>query len=174
MTSPSAGNVAAQVDEYEIRRFVDTEYPRVVAAVAMATGDRDNAEDAVQEAMVKAWQRRDEIETLGAWITVAATNKALSGIRTRGAERRATERLEARLRTGPSQETDDDPLGLRDIVELLPLRQRQAVVLHYYLDQSVHDCAEAMGTSQGTVKTSLHRARAALQRALTSEPGGAG
>lgn len=177
MSSPPAAEAEVRpVDEDEIHRFVDTEYPRVVAAVAMATGDRNGAEDAVQEAMVKAWQRRDEIDRLGAWITVVATNQARSTLRSRGAEDRATDRLEGGMRTAaPTREPDsdlgDDPLGLRDVIAELPMRQRQVVVLHYYLDHSVRACATAMEVSEGTVKTSLHRARAALELALTNEPG---
>jgi RNA polymerase sigma-70 factor (ECF subfamily) len=161
----------AHVDEDEIRHFVDTEYPRVVAAVAMATGDGAGAEDAVQEAMVKAWQRREEIDRLAAWIVVVATNTARSRLRSRAAERRAAKRLEARLHT-TTQDAQDPTPAVREVVELLPLRQRQAVILHYYLDQSVQDCAAAMGISEGTVKTSLHRARAALEVALENESGG--
>jgi RNA polymerase sigma-70 factor (ECF subfamily) len=48
----------------------------------------------------------------------------------------------------------------------LPERQREIVLLHYYLDASVADTAAAMGISEGTVKTQLHRARAKLADAL--------
>jgi RNA polymerase sigma factor (sigma-70 family) len=44
----------------------------------------------------------------------------------------------------------------------LPLRQRQAVVLHYYLDLDVAETARTLGVSPGTVKTALHRARRTL------------
>ena len=157
--------LTSPVDEAGLRRFVEAEYPKVVAAVALVTGDRASAEDAVQDAMVTAWQRAEHLDNVAAWITVAATNRARSDLRSRGAERRASQRLEQRLATAPPP-GDPSAVGeritLAEAVDLLPLRQRQAVVLHYYLDRSVEQCAEAMGVSPGTVKTSLHRGRAAL------------
>ena len=48
----------------------------------------------------------------------------------------------------------------------LPRRQREAVVLRYYLDLSVEETAQAMGVSLGTVKSATHRALAAIGRTL--------
>ena len=48
----------------------------------------------------------------------------------------------------------------------LPRRQREAVVLRYYLDLSVEETAQAMGVSRGTVKSATHRALAAVGRTL--------
>ena len=47
-----------RVDEVAIREFLHTDYPRLVAAVALACGSRPAAEDAVQEALLRAWERR--------------------------------------------------------------------------------------------------------------------
>src|SRR5215204_6003707 len=55
----------------------------------------------------------------------------------------------------------------------LPVRQREAVVLRYYLDLSETDIAATMGVSAGSVKTHLHRGLAALGRTL-EPPAGAG
>ena len=48
----------------------------------------------------------------------------------------------------------------------LPRRQREAVVLRYYLDLSVEEAAQVMGVSPGTVKSTTHRALAAVGRTL--------
>jgi len=48
----------------------------------------------------------------------------------------------------------------------LPRRQRQVTVLHYYLDLGVAEMAATLGVHEGTVKTSLHRARRALAATL--------
>jgi RNA polymerase sigma-70 factor (ECF subfamily) len=48
----------------------------------------------------------------------------------------------------------------------LPRRQREVVVLHYFVDLSIDDIATQLDIASGTVKTSLHRARAALAVAL--------
>jgi RNA polymerase sigma-70 factor (ECF subfamily) len=45
---------------------------------------------------------------------------------------------------------------------MLPRRQREALVIHYYLGLDIRATARALGVTEGTIKTSLHRARAAL------------
>jgi DNA-directed RNA polymerase specialized sigma24 family protein len=47
------------------------------------------------------------------------------------------------------------------------MRQRQAVVMHYYLDQSVSAIGDALGISEGAVKNALHKARGNLVAALS-------
>jgi len=51
----------------------------------------------------------------------------------------------------------------------LPRQQKQVCVLHYLLDHSVVSIAEALGVSEGTVKTQLHRARKSLAERLGTE-----
>jgi RNA polymerase sigma factor (sigma-70 family) len=48
----------------------------------------------------------------------------------------------------------------------LPQRQREALVLRYYLDLSEEEIAQTMGVTRGTVKSATHRALAAIGRAL--------
>ena len=67
----------------------------------------------------------------------------------------------------PGGEDDTTRLDVRAAVRRLPARQQEAVVLHYLLDLPVTDTAAAMGCDQGTVKTHLSRARAALLTALS-------
>ena len=61
-----------QLDESTIREFLATDYPRVVAGVALACGSYPAAEDAVQEAVARAWERSgrgERIESPKAWVT---------------------------------------------------------------------------------------------------------
>ena len=51
-------------------------------------------------------------------------------------------------------------------VRALPRRQRECVVLRFYLDASTAETAAALGVSEGSVKTHLHRALGALAREL--------
>ena len=155
-------------DDSPFDDFFVFEYPRLVAALALVTGDRDVATDAVDEACARAWEqvrRGTEIESLGAWIRVVALNVARGRFRRRVNERRARERLAS----FPARAADIDATAAVDVrraLAHLTARQREVVVLRYFLDLSVDDIATQLGIAGGTVKTTLHRARAALAAVL--------
>ena len=143
-----------------LREFIDRDFGKVVASVALASGDSDAAEDGVQDALVKYLRDGHEPSNLAAWVTVVATNEVRQRMRRAGIERRAIERIPQL----ESQPVDSIAIAadIRAAVAELPERQCEIVLLHYYLDTSVADIATAMGITQGTVKTQLHRARATL------------
>ena len=139
----------------EIRDFLANTYPRLVAAVALIAGSRAAAEDAVQEALARAWERSDrgeEIDSLPAWVTRVAVNLSKSRLRRNRAEARA--RTKMTVGAGPQISTEEI-VDLDRALAALPGRQRGCVVLHYYLGLDVSEVAESLGVSQGTVKTSL-------------------
>ncbi len=144
-----------------VRAFVASDYSRVVAAVAAATRSDDGAEDAVQDALIKALDADPLPENLRAWVTVVAVNRRRDLQRRASAERRAIGRLDAPAPSDPTAGLAEHT-ALREAVDALPERQRQIVLMHYYLDSSVADIASALGVAPGTVKTQLHRGRAAL------------
>ncbi|MGH2673303.1 MAG: RNA polymerase sigma factor [Actinomycetota bacterium] len=156
-----------RVDEIAIREFLHTRYPRLVAAVALVCGSRPAAEDAVQEALLRAWERSEkgeEIESLGAWVTTVSLNVARSGLRRLMAERRARSRLAATAL--PGEAPSSDRVDVERALAALPRRQREAVVLRYYLQMDTREVAEVLGVGEGTVKSTLSRARTALATAL--------
>ncbi|MGZ8611583.1 MAG: RNA polymerase sigma factor [Actinomycetota bacterium] len=53
-----------RVDEIALREFLHTRYPHLVAAVALACGSRPAAEDAVQEALLRVWERSEKGENI--------------------------------------------------------------------------------------------------------------
>jgi RNA polymerase sigma-70 factor (ECF subfamily) len=155
-----------RVDEVAIREFLHTAYPRLVAAVALVCGSRPAAEDAVQEALLRAWERSEkgeEIESLNAWVTTVGMNLARSGLRRLRSERRARARLHGALASEPAS---PERIDVERALSTLPRRQREAVVLRYYLQMDTHEVAGALGINEGTVKSTLSRARAALASAL--------
>jgi RNA polymerase sigma-70 factor (ECF subfamily) len=159
------------------RRFDDFyvfDHAKLVSAVRLVTGDTDVARDAVDEACARAWerlQRGGEIEVLGAWVRVVALNVARGGLRRRAAEHRARERLRSRaVRVGwESVGSVDDALDARQLLAQLPRRQREIVVLYYFLDQSIETIASELQVPEGTIKVTLHRARAALAEQRKAE-----
>ena len=154
-----------ELDELDVRAFLEEEYPRVVAAVAIASDSRPAAEDAVCEALARAWERSERgerIESLAAWVTTVAMNLSRSRWRRLMAERRARDRLVP----GHAEPDSDRSVDVQRALGRLSHRQRQAVVLHYYLGYEVVQVAELLGIAEGTAKSTLHRARDALGRFL--------
>jgi len=159
------------VDETDVRLFLRDGYPRLVGAVALVTGDVATAEDAVQEAVVRAWERSErgeQIVALDRWVAAVAMNLSRSGLRRLRVERLARPRLVA---ASTIDAPSDDVVDVRRALAALPRRQRETAVLRYYLDLSTEEIAKAMSTSEGTVKSQLSKARRHLADALTPRDG---
>jgi RNA polymerase sigma-70 factor, ECF subfamily len=162
------------LDEAEIRAFLASDYPRLVAGLAVVLGGRTAAEDAVQEALARAWERSmrgEQIQSLRDWVAVVAMNLLRSRLRRLAAELRARERLAAREQTrtphkGLATESPDERLDLARALGALPRRQREALVLHYFAGLPLADIARALHTRQGAVQQLLHRGRRSLASAL--------
>src|SRR5215207_8125616 len=139
-----------------------TSYPRLVAAVALTSGSRPAAEDAVQEALLRAWERSEkgeEIHSLEGWVTTVALNLARSGVRRIRSERRARARLAGSTMGEPPT---PDRIDVDRALAVLPRRQREVAVLRYYLQLDMREVVSALELSEGTVKSTLSRARTAL------------
>lgn len=136
-------------------------------AVALASGSYPAAEDAVQEALVRAWmrsERGEQVESLPAWVAAVALNHTRSGWRRAMAERRARTRLAER--SGPEPAPSEEQVDVARALAALPRRQREVAVLRYLLEFSTAEVAGALGIGEGTVKSSLARARTHLVEAL--------
>jgi RNA polymerase sigma-70 factor (ECF subfamily) len=166
-------------DAMDSRSFVAEvagDYPRLVRSVALFCGDVEEAEDAVQEALARLWERRDRgevVESPVGWVAIVATNETRSAARRRARHRRHLSLV------GPEEGPDemgrvDETTAVRAAVLRLPRRQREVVVLHYYLDHSVHEMSALLGITEGAVKNALHNARSSLSRELQlTDVGGA-
>lgn len=144
-----------------------TTYPRLVAGVTLITGNRAAAEDAVQEALARAWERSErgeQIESLPAWVTRVAMNLSKSRLRRMRVETK--HRAEIAGVVADSGTTSDSRIDVGRALAELPHRQREVTVLRYYLGLNVGEIAQTLELNEGTVKTSLFRARKALAAAL--------
>ena len=138
---------------------------RLYAAAFSACRNPQDAEDAVQDALIQYWARREEFETeqhLRAWLLRVAINRAKN--RARSFFRRNVVPLEDYMES-LSFETEEDS-GLFQAVMALPARYRVAIHLFYYEDYSVQEIADILHITPGNVKTRLSRGRAALRGAL--------
>jgi RNA polymerase sigma factor (sigma-70 family) len=149
------------LDDAAIEEFLRDGYRRVVGAVALVSGSLATAEDAVQEALVRAWERSkgpNDIQSLEPWIITVALNLSRSRLRRLVVERRARPRLVQPSAAPP----DGEAIDLRRALAALPRRQREAIVLRYFLDLDVREVATVMNVREGTAKSTLARARDSL------------
>lgn len=152
-----------------IEAFFRSVYPTMVAQLSHQLGPAAQAEDVVQEALVRAWQHErsgDHITSLPSWVRVVASNLGRDHIRGAASLERAHRRWAAEPPTAarPAAAILDE--GLCDVVASLPPRQREVVLLHYGDDMAVDRIAAELGISAGTVKATLARARRAMARIL--------
>ena len=155
----------------EIEECIRAEYARMVAVVAITTGSEARAEDSVQEAFARAWERSRRGHTfdhLAGWVVTVALNHARSGHRRHRTEERALARVtDTPLAPGCDATGETDlRLVVRDAMDDLAPRQRDAAILYYLLDIDVVTTARLLEVSEGTVKSALSRARAHLATAL--------
>ena len=161
----------ASLDDSTIREFLVTTYPRLVAGVALITGSRAAAEDAVQEALARAWERSERgerIESLPAWVTRVAVNLSKSRLRRMRVEAKHRQ-ISDQVLSNRADEASDARIDVTRALADLPRRQREVTVLRYYLGLNVAEIADTLELHEGTVKTSLFRARKALA-AVLGEP----
>jgi RNA polymerase sigma factor (sigma-70 family) len=160
----------AQTTMLDLDRFLEHDYERVVRTVALACGDAGRAQDAVQHALATALdtQRRGRaIEHLVPWVITVAINSNRRHFRRQAVEARSYARL-APLQRDQHDAEDAAFADLHAAIVLLPLRQRQAIVLYYLHDLDVTTIGIVLGVRPGTVKTALSRGREALAVALRS------
>jgi RNA polymerase sigma-70 factor, ECF subfamily len=143
---------------------------KVTAQLVAMLGDQGEAEDAVQEAYARAWQRWDSVSRMDdpvSWVRVVAYRIKVSSWRA------AVRRTVAHRRHGPPADLPDlspDTVALVAALRRIPEAQRRAIVLYHLAGLTVEQVAAEVGAPAGTVKARLSRGRAALAQVL-GEPG---
>lgn len=147
----------------------------LIRLAVVLLGDRPAAEDAVQEAFCGLYRRWGQLHNPGralGYLRSAVLNRSRSELR----RRNRSERTARRAAATPSAAADVTVLIGEEHAEVLaalralPDRQREALILRFYLDLPEHDIAAAMGISPVTVRSTTSRALAALGRALKEQP----
>ena len=148
--------------ELAFDEFYAASFRRMVGQVYAMTGSLAEAEDAVQEAYARAWQRWNKVREYNspeAWIRTVAYRIVIS------AGRKAKNRLVAHRRNETDHEVpglSTDHLVLMSALRRIPEEQRRAIVLHYLVGLSVEEICDETSAPSGTVKTRLARGRKAL------------
>ncbi|MFG3580774.1 SigE family RNA polymerase sigma factor [Micromonospora chersina] len=139
---------------------------RVVTVLYALGGDLTEAQDAAQEAYVRAWQR---------WSQISGYDDPEGWVRTVGYRllinrwRKVRNGLVAHRRHGPPPAAgppSENTVALVAALRQLPADQRHAIVLHHLADLPVAEIAVQTGTPTGTVKARLARGRRALAALL--------
>jgi RNA polymerase sigma-70 factor (ECF subfamily) len=157
---------AMDVDDQAFDALYLRVYRRLVAELYGVLGDRQEAEDVVQEAFVRAaarWRLVSSYDQPEAWVRRVAFNLAFT------LRRRARRALSARHRLPDAAETTRPSLDgvlLDQALRKLRRRHREVLVLHYLVDLPVDEIARVLNAPAGTIKSRLHAARAALEQEL--------
>ena len=156
-------------DTEGFEEFYTATVGRLLGQLYPVTGDLHEAEEIVQEAYARAstrWARLRDYDLPEAWVRRVAMNLATD----RG--RRLQRQARALLRAGPPATVPPasvEALALAEALRALralPVRQRQAIVLHHLVDLPVEEVAATLGARTGTVKSWLARGRRALATRL--------
>src|SRR5580692_1861016 len=154
-----------------VTALYETHAVGLIRLAVVMLGDRAAAEDVVQEAFCGLYRR---------WGQLADPAKALSYVRAatlNGCRSELRQRIRAQRRGGPAPDADaasaeqaallgEEHQEVLSALRRLPDRQREALVLRFYLDQTEPEIAESMGISPGTVKSTTSRGLAALGRLI--------
>jgi RNA polymerase sigma factor (sigma-70 family) len=134
--------------------------------------DAGEAEDAVQETLLKAWRAWDSLATMdrqAAWLTRVCVNHCIS--RRRMLRSRGLPLPGLVDRAGPSTGGghEAERIDMDRAYRRLSNKQRAAITLNYRFGYSVEECAVFMGCRPGTVRTHLQRGLASLRKELKDD-----
>lgn len=152
--------------EAEFVDFVEAASPRLLTSAWLLTADPVTAEDLVQEALERVYVRWGKVRGTN---PTAYARRIVTNLHT---DRWRKQRREVLTGAPPERaigEVSSASVDLVRVLQQLPTRERECVVLRHYLDLSEKETAEALGVSLGTVKSSTSRGLAGLRVLLTEE-----
>jgi RNA polymerase sigma-70 factor (ECF subfamily) len=144
--------------------------PKLRAFAISLTGNRDRADDLVQDTLVRAWANIDKFErgtNLEAWLFTILRNRFHSEYRSRRREvEDANGSYAARLKTYPGQHAHLDYDDFLTALAKIPPDQREALLLVGAQGMSYEEAAEVCNVPVGTIKSRVNRARSRLAELL--------
>ncbi len=166
------------MDMQRFENLYHENYSRVFRTAYLVTNDHQLAEDAAQEAFLKAFAKMETLrdkDKFGSWVSVIAANYSVDLLR-KNKKLIITEKTD--LQSDPSPESSphdfwerkEGLLETREALQKLAADDRMLIVLKYYNEMSIKDIATLHNVSPGTIKSRLFRAREKL-RVLLQPPG---
>lgn len=170
-----AGSTEAQtgiLSDHEFKEKLAAVIPHLRAFARSLCGDRDTADDVVQETMLKAWAARSRFmadTNFKAWTFTILRNHYFSLVRRKRFSGEWDDRVAERVLAAPASQ--DKTIELQDLLRALqqiPLQQREALILVGAGGMSYEEAAEIVGVAVGTIKSRVCRARTALETIMAS------
>ena len=164
------------------RRFLPF-HPQLYRVAYALVGDRADAEDLLQEAYGRLWDRRDELEDVRnpeAFAVTLLRNLCLDFLRSaevsRRQERESLEEVSVEAASSPERELEarEEVRYVRALIERLPEKQRQVLRLRGVEDCSFEEIERITGLSASNVRTLLSRARKWIRERLENKSIGYG
>jgi RNA polymerase sigma-70 factor, ECF subfamily len=142
----------------------NSQYPRLAGWVRRLVDNDETAHEIASEAFTRLLARWSRLDNPQSYLYMIATNLVRDHWRKMERERRA-------MRTAAASASDEQPgpdpgVDMRQLIQGLPPRMRNALLLHYYAGFSVREVAVMLGRAEGTIKADLYQARVRLRSAL--------
>ena len=164
-------------DQATFAGLVDEHGPALLRFTASMLGSTAEAEDVVQETLVKLWQAAATWKPqarLATWLHTVCYNRAIDRLRGRRGFVDVSA-LDEREDEGPLADAglirQETVASVRDALRLLPQRQRTALLLFHFQELPQAECAAVMELSESAFESLLARARRALRGLLETQPG---
>ncbi|MGM0884153.1 MAG: RNA polymerase sigma factor [Bacillota bacterium] len=164
-------------------RWLMEEYGNgIIRTAAMLLKDHHLAEDVSQEVFITAFQKINQFRgngSLRGWLLRMTVNRCRSRMRLVSWKRLffrdvTDEEIKAQRRLFNPPDAGSDQwavkLSLRETIEAIPLKYREAIVLYYYQELTINEIAQVLGEPESTIKSKLMRGRRLLRHQL--EEGG--
>lgn len=167
-------NAVKNGDRDAYRQLVER-YQRMVFGIAWSRlGDHGLSEEAAQEAFVKAFKYLAVLrnpDKFAGWLARIARNVSVSMLRKNRRElnsRQCWQMMQTPLEPADASAGEAAPVAetLRQTLAAMPEKQRECLVLFYLEGKNIREAAAALGISEASMKTRLHRARQALRDLL--------
>ena len=153
----------ASVDGFVVGKFDDlyrTEYVPMVKLARGLVDSSERAEEIVQDAFAKVFERWNRLNEPGGYLRVSVINGSRSELR----------RREVSRRFGLTRRADATALAeqdyLIDALDQLPAKQKTVLVLRFFAEMSEKEIADTLSIRPGTVKSTTSRGLARLRKAL--------
>jgi RNA polymerase sigma-70 factor (ECF subfamily) len=161
----ASGTISRAEENPSFERFFESHYLRLLKGLVLATGDQAEAEDLLQEAFARAferWARVAHMESPESYVYVTALN-----LNRRRFRRIARSLVPAGERTSDPETIAETRESLIQALQTVSREQREALVMVGWLGLSVEEAARALGIQPESVRSRIHRARVTLRQEMS-------